>query len=173
MLITGAAGLIGGVLRQTLWENYQIRGLDALPVSGFDSLVADISELQPILPAFQGVEVVVHLAGDPGQDASWDSVMRNNIIGTRNVFEAARQGGAKRIVFASSNHETGMYEQDHPYSAIVAGDYEGLNPRQFPIVDHRLPIRPDGLYGVSKAFGEALGRYPQKVCKQSGGVPSL
>ena len=75
------------------------------------------------------------------------------------MFEAARQAGVGRIVFASSNHATGMYERDHPYSAIVAGRYEGLEPGGFQRVDHRMPVRPDGYYGVAKQYGESLGRY--------------
>ena len=64
-----------------------------------------------------------------------------------------------RVIFASSNHATGMYEKDHPYSAIVAGRYEGLDPTTIPYITTRMPIRPDGPYGIGKAFGEASGRY--------------
>jgi len=159
VLITGAAGLIGGIVRQALAGKYDLRGLDRVPVPGLDSLVADITDPQAIAPAFQGVDVVVHLAADPSQNATWESSLRNNIKGTANVFEAARQAGVKRIIFASSNHVTGMYEGDHPYSAIVQGNYQGLQPGKYPMVHHQLPIRPDGFYGVSKAFGEALGRF--------------
>jgi hypothetical protein len=52
-----------------------------------------------------------------------------------------------------------MYEHDSPYREIVAGRYEGLEPGAFPVLDHTVPVRPDGDYGVSKAFGEATGRY--------------
>ena len=158
VLITGAAGLIGGVLREGL-TGHELRGIDARPVEGFDSSIGDVSDFSSIRPAFEGADAVIHLAADPSSSAPWDRVIGNNIIGTYNVFEAAKQAGVGRIVFASSNHVTGMYERDHPYSAIVAGRYEGLEPGAFQRVDHRMPIRPDGYYGVAKQYGESLGRY--------------
>jgi uronate dehydrogenase len=65
----------------------------------------------------------------------------------------------KKVIFASSNHVIGLYEQDEPYRSIVAGRYEGTTPSNIPQIDRVMPIRPDGYYGISKAFGEALGRY--------------
>lgn len=65
----------------------------------------------------------------------------------------------KKVVFASSNHVTGLYENDEPYRSICAGHYDGLDPGKIPRITHTWPIRPDSLYGVSKAFGEALGRH--------------
>lgn len=89
-----------------------------------------------------GIDTVVHMAADPHTKAPWESVLANNIIATYNLFEAARRAGARRVVFASTNHVMGMYDRD----------------RQWPIyVDQ--PARPDSLYGVSKAFGENLSRY--------------
>jgi nucleoside-diphosphate-sugar epimerase len=159
ILLTGAGGLIGGILRRALDGGYELSGVDAVAVGGFDSLVADVADLEAILPAFQGVDAVVHLAADPGDKATWESVLRNNIVGTYNVFEAAARSGVRRIVFASSNHVTGMYERDSPYSDIVRGDYDGWTPGDYPMITHRMPVRPDGYYGVSKEYGEALGRY--------------
>lgn len=159
VLITGAGGLIGGVMRSHLPEAYTLSGLDVASVEGFEFLTADISDLEAISPAFEGVDAVVHLAADASNLAGWGSVLPNNIVGTYNVFEAARLNGVKRVVFASSNHAVGMYERDHPYSAIVRGDYAGLTPGGFPRVDHTSPIRPDGYYGVAKQYGESLGRY--------------
>ncbi len=158
VLITGAAGLIGGVLRGAL-TGHDLYGVDARPVEGFDSAIGDVADLSSIRPAFDGADAVIHLAADPSSSAAWSSVIGNNVIGTYNVFEAARQAGVGRIVFASSNHVTGMYERDHPYSAIVAGRYDGLKPGGYPMVDHRMPVRPDGYYGVAKQYGESLGRY--------------
>jgi nucleoside-diphosphate-sugar epimerase len=159
VLVTGAGGLIGGIVRRSLGGAYALSGLDRASLENFDSLVADISDLQAILPAFQSIDAVVHLAADAGNEAPWDSILPNNIVGTYNVFEAARIGGVKRVVFASSNHATGMYERSHPYSAIVAGRCEGLTPGAYPMVDHQMPIRPDGYYGVAKQYGESLARY--------------
>ena len=159
VLITGAGGLIGGILRSSLDGKFELSGVDLAPVDGLDCRVADVRDLDAILPAFRGIDAVIHLAADARTKAGWDSVLRNNLIGTHNVFEAAIRGGARRMVFASSNHATGMYERDHPYSAIVQGKYEGLTPGGYPMVTHRMPVRPDGYYGVSKEYGEALGRY--------------
>ena len=85
---------------------------------------------------------MVHLAADPHTRAPWADVLPNNIVGTYNVYEAARAAGVRRIVFASTNHVMGMYDRDQQWP-IYAGQ----------------PVRPDSLYGVSKAFGEALGRF--------------
>ena len=159
VLVTGAGGLIGGIVRRSLVGAYTLSGLDKASIKGFDSLEADIAQLPAILPAFEDIDAVVHLAADAGNNAPWESVHPNNIVGTYNVFEAARVGGVKRVVFASSNHATGMYERSHPYSAIAAGRYEGLTPGAYPMVDHQMPIRPDGYYGVAKQYGESLARY--------------
>ncbi len=85
---------------------------------------------------------MLHLAGNPSTSATWDEVRPANIDGTFSVFEAARRHGVRKVVFASTNHVMGFYALD----------------QAFP-VDTRAPMRPDSLYGVSKAFGEALARY--------------
>ena len=159
VLITGASGLIGTVLRDALADEYALSGVDLKPVPVLDSLVADMTDLDAILPAFEGVEVVIDLAANPDQDSSWETVRDNNIPSTYNALEAARRAGVKRIIFASSNHATGMYENDHPYSAIVAGEYDGIEPGSIPPITVDMPIRPDGPYGIGKTFGESAGRY--------------
>jgi nucleoside-diphosphate-sugar epimerase len=121
--------------------------------------VADVSNFAAIRPAFEGLDMVVHLAADVSMQAPWESVLPNNIVATYNVFEACRQAGVQRVVFASSNHAVGMYEFDQPYVRIRQGDYAGLDPAAVPWVDHTVRIRPDGYYGISKAFGEAVGAY--------------
>ena len=92
------------------------------------------------------------MAADPRVKASWESTLQNNIVGTRNVFEAAREVGIKRVIFASSNHVTGAYHGIEP-PLFFNKEHD---PRRILVTD---PIRPDGEYGVSKAFGEALARY--------------
>ena len=159
VLITGAGGLIGGILREALAHTYALSGVDIKPVSGFDSLVADTTDLDAIQPAFEGVDVVIDLASNPDQFSPWEVIYKNNIPCTYNALEAARRAGVQRVVFASSNHATGMYENDHPYSAIVAGRYKGLDPSAIPYITTDMPIRPDGPYGIGKAFGEAAGRH--------------
>ena len=144
VLITGAAGLIGGLLQDGLKDSHNVTGVDIRPVDGFTSLVADTSDLDAVLPAYEGVDTVIDLASVPDQDSPWDVVYRNNLPSTYNALEAARRAGAKRVIFASSNHATGNYEEDEPYASIVAGKYEGLDPATFPRVTVDMPIRPDG-----------------------------
>ena len=166
LLITGASGLIGSFLRTRLGETgrYEISGVDARTVDD-DSLtnftLADCYDYDAILPAFEGQDAVVHLAANAPVQTPWPDVLRNNIASTHNVYEAARQQGVKRVVFASSNHAVGNFELDEPYRSIGLGDYSLIDndPAKIPQVDHTVPIRPDSDYGVSKAFGEATGRY--------------
>jgi uronate dehydrogenase len=86
-----------------------------------------------------GVDAVVHLGGVSTEQA-FDSILAANVVGVHNLYEAARVHGVKRIVFASSNHVTGFYRQDQ-------------------VVSPRDPVRPDGWYGLSKAWGENVSRY--------------
>ena len=158
VLVTGMAGQIGGIIRRRLGDRYELSGIDRVGVEGVPVRVADIADLEAIKPAFDGIDVVVHLGADPSPRASWDSVLRSNIVGTRNVYEAARLAGVKRIVFASSNHVVGNYPlRQDPYKAIYDGRL-GEVRRPFPPLTTDL-IRPDSYYGVSKSFGESLGSY--------------
>ncbi len=161
VLLTGAGGRIGTILRNAFAGKYELSGTDRVPVPGFDSLTANLTDFDALLPAFKGKDVVVHLAAEPRHtpDIWWDLLVPDNIVATANVFEAARQGGARRVIFFSSMHVCGMYERDYPYSRIVEGKYEGLEPHRVPLVTHKMPARPDGPYAASKLFGEALGRY--------------
>lgn len=162
VLVTGSSGLIGGVVIRTLGDKYAFSGLDRAQTADAPDIpttVADVSNFATIRPAFDGMDAVVHLAADAGMHAPWESVLPNNIVATYNVFEAARQAGVKRLIFASSNHAVGMFELDAPYVGIRQGNYAGLDPAAFPRVDHTVRIRPDGYYGISKAFGEAMGAY--------------
>jgi nucleoside-diphosphate-sugar epimerase len=150
VLVTGAEGTIGTAVREHLGGRYELACL-TLTAQPFASHVADIADLDAIEPAFQGIDAVVHLAASPAIETPWDEVLSNNIVGTYNVFEAARRAGVGRVVFASSNHAVGMYEVDGAPAV-----YEPDDERCY---DHRAEVRPDSLYGVSKAYGEALGRF--------------
>lgn len=151
VLITGAEGNIGSGLRRNLAGRYTLRSLTRGPIDGLESTVADIADLAAILPAFESVDAVIHLAASATVDAEWPDVLHNNIEGLYNVFEASRQAGVRQVVFASSNHAVGGYEAD---------DVPALYRRSSGVmVGIDAPLRPDSLYGVSKAFGEAMGRY--------------
>ena len=158
VLVTGAAGQIGGIIRSKLGFRYDLVGLDIADCGWPESHVADLSDLDSIGPAFEGVDVVVHLGADPSPQATWESTLSNNIVGTRNVYEAARLAGARRVILASTNHAVGFHPlKDDPYKAIYDGRLAEVR-RPFRMLDDR-DLRPDSLYGVSKAFGESLGSY--------------
>ena len=142
ILITGAAGGIGGHLRRELAGKYRLRLSDIRPIrplaAGETFVRADITKLSDLLRATKGVDAVVHLGGH-SVEGRWEDIHPANIVGCYNAFEAARRNGVKRFLFATSNHAVGFYRRDE-------------------IIDHRVPVRPDSRYGVAKAFGEALGR---------------
>jgi len=155
LFITGINGNIGRVLRAGLDGLYDMYGLDiAGPFDGrvFEANIADPLQVNEVFRRVAPFPYLIHLAADARVDAPWESVLPNNIVGTRNVFEAARQAGVKRIVFASTNHVTGAYDAFPPGEFL----HRLFDP---PRVAPGDPIRPDGEYGLSKAFGEALGRY--------------
>lgn len=143
ILITGAAGKIGDALRKGLRGIYPlIRLADIAPLgaveAGEELCTADIREIAALEQAMAGIECVVHLAG-MSEEAEWEKVLPLNIEGCYNVFEAARRQGVGRVIFASSNHAVGFHRRER-------------------FIDDTVVPRPDTRYGVSKVFGEALGR---------------
>ena len=169
-------GLIGRIVLNELKGDYDITGLARRPMDDIRHFRGDISDFQAIQPAFEGQDALVHLAADPSDKAPWDSILPNNVVGTYNALEACRVHGIRRMVFASSNHATGMYERDHPYHHIVRGQYDQVDVWPIPQVTHTSEIRPDGYYGVSKAYGEDMGRYHSEehgisvICLRIGSV---
>jgi uronate dehydrogenase len=140
VLITGAAGDIGTHLSRELTGKYKLRLSDKRPLKppkGETFVKADISKMADALRITKGVEAIVHLGGY-SVEGPWTAILQANIIGCYNVFEAARRNGVKRILFPTSNHAVGFYRRDQT-------------------IDHRVYIKPDSRYGVSKVFGEALG----------------
>ncbi len=169
LFITGINGRIGSILRQGLAETYEIFGLDRQGPFSPAVTVADIRDYDQVAIALRKaapVDFLVHLAADPDETGAWDSILPTNIVGTRNVFEAAREGAVRRIVFASSNHVTGAYE----------GCLPDRHPPDKKPISVRDPVRPDGYYGVSKVFGEALASYfhscwgMEVICLRIGAV---
>ena len=138
ILLTGAAGQIGSALRARLpGYGWTVRAFDRVDVPG--GLVGDLGSPADLDRAVDGVDAVVHLAGEPGE-SPWPQLRDANVDGLLNLFEAARRAGIRRVVWASSNHATGFT----PVTADLPAN---------------TPARPDTLYGVTKAFGEALARY--------------
>lgn len=157
VLVTGLSGLIGGALRRHLAGRWELRALGRRPLPGVAGHQADIADLGAIAPAFVGADAVVHLAALVDTNAPLETTLRTNVVGTYNVFEAARRAGVRRVVYASSGAVVSGWEREFPYSALVAGRYQEV--REWTVLTHEAPVRPSGLYGVSKVWGEALGRH--------------
>jgi len=157
VLVTGMSGLIGGALRRHLEGTYTLSALNRRPLPGVRCHQADIADLDAIAPAFDGVDTVVHLAARTGESEPFDEILPANVIGTYNVFEAARRAGVGRVIFASSGATVSAWERDAPWSALIAGRYGEAGP--FAKMTHETPTRPAGLYGASKIWGEALARH--------------
>lgn len=144
--ITGASGRIGHAFLDYAANRYLFRLL-VHPQENAEHLArkgeiwhCDISTREGLEEAFHNVDTVVHLAADPAPDAPWDSLLPNNITGTRNVFDAANAAQCKKVVYASSIHAVSGYPVEHQ-----------VHPDE--------PVNPGDLYGVSKCFGEAMARY--------------
>lgn len=144
LLLTGAAGYLGRMMRPRL-KTY----CDTLRVShrsdkidpagpGEELAIAELGDKAAVFAMVEGVDAIVHFGG-VSTEQTWEAILDGNIVGMVNLYEAARHHGVRRIVFASSNHVTGFYRQD-----------EVISPRD--------PVRPDGFYGLSKAFGENLAQ---------------
>src|SRR6266498_2618749 len=172
LLITGINGRIGRILSTAFHAVHHVCGLDRVGPFSDRVLSADIAEYQQVAQVvhqFSPLDSILHLAGNPDVRASWEAVLSANILGTRNVFEAARMFQVPQLIFASSNHVTGAYEGFEP----TLNRFTQPNP---PKVSPQDPIRPDSEYGVSKAFGEALARYYHErwgigaICLRIGAV---
>jgi NAD+ dependent glucose-6-phosphate dehydrogenase len=144
VLITGAAGLFGGILRDHWKARYRLRLCDIRPIEDLaaheEFVSADIVDYGQLLGACQGVHTVVHLAAYPGDGAEfYDTLLNLNVIGAYNAFEAAREAGCRRLVFASSIDAVKGYWEEGEIALDV-------------------PVYPTNMYGASKCWGEAVGR---------------
>jgi uronate dehydrogenase len=142
VLITGAAGAIGTALRHGLRGRWTtLRVTDRRPIgdaaNNEEAITADITDRAAVERMMQGVAGLVHLAGAGAGDL--ETLFSANVRGLFDVFEAARLGGVKRIVFASTNHTFGCY------------------PIEVPVTPAH-PVRPDTLYGAFKVLGEVMLR---------------
>ena len=147
VLVTGAAGNIGSYFARHTAKRYDLRLLcfedddTAADLRQHGEIVfGDVTDLQSIRDACDGVDTVLHLAGNPSPSATWQSLRDVNIEGTYHTMVAAKDAGCRRVIFASSIHAVNGYPEDRQ---VMTDD----------------PVNPGDLYGVSKCFGEAMGRY--------------
>lgn len=145
--VTGAAGRIGAYFAEHAAGRFALRLLvrerdaEAEALGNFgEVLVADLADRAALARAFEGADVVLHLAGNPSPSATWESALEANVVGTYHVFAAAKAAGCGKVVFASSIHAVSGFPADV----------------QVKTTD---PVNPGDIYGVSKCFGEALARY--------------
>lgn len=144
LLLTGAAGGLGRELRARLKPHCGVLRLSDIAelgaaAPGEELVRAPLEHADAVLALLAGVDAVVHLGGI-SVEGPFEPILQANIVGTYNLYEAARKQKVGRIVFASSNHVTGFYRQDE-------------------VIDPTMPMRPDGHYGLSKAFGENLAQF--------------
>jgi len=163
VVITGAAGLIGSEIVDELSGSHELCLLDSKPVSGYESIVVDLSQydaraqlssrsevgLQRWTDSFEGVKVVIHLAEDTNSKATWQRVLHNNIQATWNVLQASVQHRVRRVVYASSNFAVKALEME-----LVPECYEPDGPK----IGSDVQPRPITAYGIAKACGEITGR---------------
>ncbi|QNS06947.1 NAD-dependent epimerase/dehydratase family protein [Streptomyces xanthii] len=147
ILLTGAAGGLGTLMRGLLPQHgYDLRLFDVRPVPDApDAIVADLNDTAALREAVHGVDGVLHLAGI-SLESTFDKILESNIRGTQRLYEAVREAGGPRVVFASSNHTIGYTPRPHVEDGA-------------PLVPVDTPRRPDTFYGLSKCFGEDLAQY--------------
>lgn len=139
ILITGAAGNVGRLIRPLMKNTYKLRVTgrsDFTIVDGEEKIIGDLTSEVFCREVVQGVDGVVHLAGLVGPDFNFEDTLDPNYRAVLYLLEACRTSGVGRFVFASSHHIVGQYPSDRMY-------------------DHSVTPAPDGYYGLSKAFGEA------------------
>ena len=146
ILVTGAAGNIGSYFAEHAQDRYELRLMvlpsdDATAIQTFGEVVTgDLLDLDRMKELCTGVDTVVHLAANPDPSATWDSLLQANIVGTYNTMVAAKAAGCRRLIYASSIHAVSGYPPDVQVKTSE-------------------PVNPGDLYGVTKCFGEAMGRY--------------
>lgn len=139
ILVTGAAGRVGSIVTRGLRANgHRVRAFDIVDVgkAADEALVGDVGDYNAMRNAIGGVDAVIHLGGNAG-DKPWPEIRNNNYVGCYNAFEAARELGVKRIVFASR--------------AGLLGAYPDTVQRTVDMIP-----RPRGLYDASKVLGEGF-----------------
>lgn len=159
VLLTGPYGLVGTAILDHLYDRPEYDWTlynrsdrpDDHPYGGFETVVADINDADRLRSAAEGQDAIVHMAGSTRSTDPWDEVLEGNVIGTYTVMEAAREAGVESVIYGSSHHAMGGYEDEHAPEI-----YDEVHPL---VLHHDDPPRPDSFYGVSKLFSEHMGRY--------------
>ena len=161
ILITGGSGLIGTILNKHLKDKFELINLDIKKPEEHseNTIIGDMNSLDDVINVSKSVQTIIHLGAVINVDSDWNLVLKNNIESTRNIYESAKINKVKKVIFASSNHAVGLFENDSPYKQIVSGEYNDLDPKEIKKINKEVPIRPDSYYGISKAYGEAIGRF--------------
>lgn len=176
VLVTGASGLIGGLVIKHLGHKYELSALNRRRVQSIPCTRADVADPEAIRPAFTDIHTVLHLsAATHGLIDDWDEQIRVTAAGTVNVYRAALAAGAKRVVFMSTGSTMCGYEwyEGSPYGALARGEYGQAvklakksagtmaagDARPWKLLTHQDPPRPDSPYGAAKLLGESAGRW--------------
>ena len=154
--MTGLSGRLGGILRRALADDFRLVALNRSAVPGVRTIRADLRRPDAIGNDLAGVDAVIHLAAYPFADDRAEEIVPTNVLGTLHLLEAARRAGVRRLVFASSlaaigGHRPAFLELCRRRRFLTAA-------RKVAFLEGLEAPRPDSLYGVSKVFGEALGR---------------
>ena len=145
VLLTGAAGGLGKVLRKSLRPYAKILRLSDISEmapaadASEEVQICDLSDKQAVHRLVEGVDAILHFGG-VSVERPFEEILGANISGVFHIYEAARRHGVKRIIFASSNHVIGFYKQDET-------------------IDAHSPRRPDSYYGLSKSYGEDMATF--------------
>ncbi len=145
LLLTGAAGGLGKVLRESLKPYARVLRLsDIAPMApavdaSEEIQLCDLTDKHAVHQLVEGVDAILHFGG-VSVERPFEEILGPNISGVFHIYEAARRHGVKRVIFASSNHVIGFYKQDQT-------------------LDARSPRRPDGYYGLSKSYGEDMATF--------------
>lgn len=159
VVLTGASGRVGTAIVDHLddHDEYDFTYVDIEPLPDHDTVTADVTDYESIRPVLDGADAVIHLAyvRSPkitawNREIEWSQPFEGNLKGICNVVDAAIDAGLDKMIFASSNHAVGMYEVENAPD-IYYPDFD-------LVIDHTVPIRPDSLYGLTKVYGEGMGR---------------
>ena len=184
ILVIGMSGLVGGLVGRKLAEQHEVCALNRSRVEGVECLQADIADLNAIRPAFNSVDIVINMASHMSSSGTSDAMepsdvsayISTNVIGGYNVFEASRQAGVSRVIYASAGASVFNYVNDEPYRSLAEARWNDVPPN-LKKLSHLAPYRPNGVYGASKAWAESLGRYYSDahrmsvLCIRVGHVP--